>query len=418
MRKSAIALGILLLSSSVFAQEKTIKLEDVVTKVSNGNYKVYENSLKVYQSKENIQKARADLLPKLNVWKIAGILLDPFSIFSDLSDVAPFLVPGNWFRMEEVKLLYLAEKEGYRALWANQINIAKTLYKDILLDRRLLTHITDSIVELQRIHKIVKTRELFGGASPGAARDIEIRILGLQEDQVNLKNLIAQEVDDFTYILGMPAGDKIKLLPVDMPDVPSMKPMVTSDYEFRVLATSPERRQYEHFLSVLSQVKNEVAYSVFGVSQISRGVAGGIFDNLPMPTGGGGLGQLPAMNIVEAQKEIMRTQKLGIEETLKRQLRAVVLQFNSDVSNYDNYVRRMTLANESKEAIIRRLQLGENINVLELSESTKLKIQSEAALLTVQYRVLNSKDRLHRLLFINDYSMNPPLIDSLKGKLR
>ena len=392
---------------------KQIKLSDVVDRVSNSNYKVYENALKVYQAKSNIEKARADLLPRLNIWSIASIILDPTSIFDQLTDIAPFLVPGNWFRLEENKLLYLAEREGYRALWGNEVNIAKTLYKHLLFDEQLYKQVLISVTELERIHKIVKTRETFGGAKPGTARDIEIRLLGLKEDAENLNILLALEYDELTYALGYTTNEDVVFAPVEMPKMEELKPINPKEYEFRLLSSSPEHRQFDHFFSVLGQIKKEIEYAVMGVSQISRGVAGGVFDNIPIPNGLGG--KEASLKILNAQKEIMKTQKIGVEETLKRQLRAVGTQFNSDLANYDNFKRRVRLAKESKDSLLRRLKLGENIDIVELSENSRVQILAETALLTVHYRVLNSTDRLQRLIFDGDYSMNPPLIDSLKG---
>jgi len=406
-------LTIIFCTSSIAQTPKVIKLSDVVERVSNANYKVYENALKVYQAKANIEKARADMLPRLNIWSIAGMILDPTSIFDRITDIAPFLVPGNWFRLEEVKLLYLAEKEGYRALWGNEVFIAKTLYKNVLFDERLMQHVQTSITELEKIYRIVKTRETFGGAKPGTARDIEIRILGLKEDEQNLKVLLSTEHDELTYMLGYPSDDAVQLTPVQLPNIEQLSAIEPREYEFRALSSSPERRQFDHFFSVLDQIKKEIDYSIMGVSSVSRGVAGGIFDNIPIPNGLGG--KDAAMKILNAQREILKTQKLGVEETLKRQLRGVGVLYNSDISNYGNFKRRLQLSKESKESIIRRLQLGENIDVVELSESSRNQIAAETALYTVQYRVMTSIDRLQRLIFDGDYSMNPPLIDSLKG---
>lgn len=392
---------------------KQISLSDVVTKVSNNNYKVYENALKVYQAKSNIEKARADLLPRLTIWNIAGMILNPTSIFDQITDIAPFLVPANWFRLEENKLLYLAEREGYRAIWGNEVNIAKTLYKHVLFDQQLYKQVQISIVELERIHKIIKTKETFGGAKPGTARDIEIKILGLKEDAENLNILLALEYDELTYALGYTTSEDIILTPVQMPNVELLEAINPKEYEFRLLSSSPERRQFDHFFSVLSQIKKEIEYAVMGVSQISRGVAGGVFDNIPIPNGLAG--KEASLKILNAQKEIMKTQKLGVEETLKRQLRAVSTQYNSDLANYENFKQRVRLSKESKESLLKRLKLGENIDVVELSENSRNQILAETAILTVHYRVLNSTDRLQRLIFDGDYSMNPPLIDSLKG---
>lgn len=397
-----------------------VSLSDVVSRVSNNNYVVYENALRAYQAKTNIEKARADLLPKLNLWKIAGVLLNPATYFNPTSivesipDIAPFLVPANWFRLQEVKLLYLAEKEGYRALWGNELHVAKTLYKHVVFDRQLLVHVKSSIRDLEKIHVIVKTRETFGGAKPGSARDIEIRILGLEEDRQNLDMLLQEEHRQLTFLLGYNSNEIVELKPVTIPEIEKLKPIIPVDYEFRMLSSSPERRQFDHFLSVLNQIKKEFQYSFLGGSEISRGIAGGIFEQLPT-SNGLGLGNKAAIKMVETEKEIMKTRKVGVEETLKRQLQVVALQYNSDLANYGNFKRRIQLSRESKVSLIRRLELGEKMDVLELSEASRNQILAETALYAVQYRVMNTYDRLERLIFSGDYSLNPPLIQSLKG---
>lgn len=415
MKNILLTLMLMIAAGQSFAQSPvTIKLSDVVKRVSENDYKVYENALKVYQAKSNIEKARADLLPRLNIWSLASIIIDPLSIVDKLTDIAPFLVPANWFRQEEVKLLYLAEKEGYRALWGNEVNIAKTLYKNLLFDQQLLSHVEVSVTELQKVHRIVKTRELFGGVKPGTARDIEIKILGLTQDREDLKVLLARELDELSYMLGYEANEQIAVTPVLLPEVNQLKPITPKEYEFRVLSISPERRQFDHFFSVLDQIKKEIDYSFLGVSTISRGAAGGVFDPLPIPSGLG-FGKDASMKILNAQREIMKTQKKGIEETLKRQIRSVGSQYNSDLSNYSNFEKRAQLSKESKDSLLRRIDLGENVDVVELSEVSRNEILARTALFTVRYRVSNSIDRLDRLTFEGDYSMSPALISSLKG---
>jgi hypothetical protein len=53
--------------------------------------------------------------------------------------------------------------------------------------------------------------------------------------------------------------------------------------------------------------------------------------------------------------------------------------------------------------------------MIELAEASKNQIQAETSIFAVQFRVMASLDRLDRLVFQNDYSLQPPLIDSLKG---
>ena len=401
--------------ASFSAEAATVRLsrESLVKKVSTRNFKVYENALKVYQAKANIEKARADLLPKLSIWTIAKTILNPTSLIESLPEVAPFLVPANWFRVQENKLLYLAEKEGYRALWANEVHAAKLIYAQVLMDMQLLETVKLSILDLQRIHEILLFREELGGAPVGTARDMEIRILGLKEDQRNLQVLIQQEVNSLTYALGMNVRDKLELAPIAIPDVSRLGPLAYDSFEFRLLSNSPERRQYGHFLSVVDQIKNEIRYSFLGGSSISRGVAGGIFDNLPTPNGLG-FGQGPAMDIVKAQRKILEAQRRGVEETLKRQLMNLTYAFNLDLEFYKDVSRRSMLAKESQEQLLTRIELGEEVNVLELSEASRNVVQANSSLLGLQYRMVSSLDRLDRLIFDKDYAIVPPVVDSLR----
>lgn len=380
----------------------TVKLPEVVRQVRNRNYKVQVATMRTYQAKANIEKARADLLPRLNIWSIAKIILDPTSILDSIQDIAPFLVPANWSRLEQNKVLYRAEQEGYRALWSNEVHVTKMLYMRILFDQKLLNHVSASVKSLEEVLEIVKFHETFGAVKPGTARDIEVRVLGLKEDEQNLRLLIAQEIDELSYALAIKADVQMVLAPVTMPDAPSLKAIDYKAYEARVVSISPERRQYSYFLETLEYIRQEVHYSFFGSSPISRGVAGGIFDAIPQTSGV--FGKNATMKIVDAQREILITQRTGIEETVRRQLRALANQYNSDLQMHSQYSRRLQLARESNEALLRRAELGEQLNATEFSDNVKTRIQAETAIFAMQYRLFSNIDRLQRLTFTADYA--------------
>lgn len=404
----------LFISTSAFAGEN-ISLQDVVTRVSAQNYKVYENALKVYQAKVSIEKARADLLPKLNLWSIAKIVIDPVSLVDEVPNVAPFLVPSNWFRLEQNKLIYLAEKEAYRALWGNELHAAKALFFQVQFDLQLLEYVRKNIGDLNRILLIARTREALGGVSGGISRDIEIRILNLTDDERALKVLVQQEFSSLSYAIGLKAEADLSLLPYSLPKLSALPRIDYKEHEFRVLANSPERRQFGHFLSVLSKIESEQDFAFLGGSTVSRGVAGGVFDGLPADNSLG-FGRGPAMKIIEAQREILRTQQKGVEKILKRHLQSLSYSYNLDLDLYTSYLRRSALAKQSKDDLLMRIELGEKINVLDLVEASKNVIHAEASLHALQYRVINSLDRLDRLTFNNDYSMTPAMIESIQKR--
>ena len=397
-------------NSSSNSDSKLISIGDVAPLMAKKNLKVKQGSIQVFQAKTNIEKARADLLPRLTIWTIAEIFVNskaffqPEAIISKITDLAPFLVPANWFRLEENKILFKAEKEGFLAMKNNEIHTAKSLFFRILFDQKLVTHIRNSISELEILHRMIEAQEKFGGVKPGTARDIEIRVLGLKEDLENMNLLIGQELLEFSYILGFKADVAVTLTPIADHDVTNLKPINVLDHEPRMLSLSPERKQFDHFLAALNYVEEEIQWSFFGVSNISRGVAGGIFDAIPITQGF--FGSETSMKIASVQRENLKLQKTGVEETLRRQLRNLAAQYNSDLNNFGLYTRRVQLAKESNDALLRRARLGEPIDALEFSENARSRIQVETNRLAVLMRFLTNQDRLERMTFRGDYSVN------------
>ncbi len=402
------------------APKTVITLDDVVQKISTENFNVYGNALRVYQAKEAIQVARMNLLPKLNLWNIAGVAVgvatgDYTSALGLVGDIAPFLVPANWFRVEASKVLYKAEKEGYRALWANELMTAKALYIHLLLDQSLYDHIKQSELELENLLVIVESREMLGGAPQGASRDIEVRLLALQEDLRSLEVLIGEEESLLSYMMGFEASVGIAPAQIPMPNFSALKPLDYEDFVFRAVDSSPEVRQFDYFLSASDSVRKEVVYSFLGTSSMSRGVAGGVFDGIPIQDGLG-FGTPASMRIVSAQREILKTQRKGIEETVKRHLKLLVEQYNLDLDSYSNLKRRLALSVAANEQYYERLSLGEDVDMLDLIDASRNHIQADTSFFAVKYRFITNRDKLARLIFHGDYSKQPIVIESLTGK--
>lgn len=391
----------------------TVRLEDVVSRISAENFQVLENALRVYQAKEAIEVSRGNLLPKLKFWEMVDIPFEPMMAIGMVSDIAPFLVPANWFRLEEQKVLHLAAQESYRALWSNELMTAKALYLKVLLDHSLLEKILENKQQFEKILEIAKSREKFGGGTQNMSRDIEVRILALSEDERSLRILIEQEKNELSYMLGYPSNTEIDLTSVDLSGFEEFEPLNYDDFEFRALDSSPEIREFGHLIETADLVKKEVAFSFLGGSEMSRGVEGGIFDALPSQQGLG-FGTAPSMRIAKAQKKILKVQKRGIEEVIKRQLKVVIDNYNLDLENYANLKRRTELTKEIFDNLIERLTLGQSIETLELVEASRNQIQAESSFFAIRYRFLTNKDKLSRLIFHEDYDKKPAGIERLR----
>lgn len=416
-------LTLLLIAQFAFASEpQTIKIEDVVKKVSTQNFEILESAQKVYQAKESIEIARGNLLPRLNLWSLANVAVDTVmgnvggAAMGLIEDIAPFLVPSNWFRLDEANLLFLAEKEGYRSLWGNEILTAKGLYFHSLLDKTVLEHVNQNIRELENLFVIVNSREILGGIKDGASREIETRILALKEDRRSLEVLILEETNTLTLLMALPAETDVMLEPLALPQFENLVPLTYKDFEFRVLDSAPEIRQYNSFIDAARFVKKEVKYSFLGSSSQSRGVGGGIFDGLPSQMGLG-FGSNSSVQIVNSQMEVLQLQKSAIIETLKRQLKLLIENYNLDLANFSDLKRHADLTNITLKRLYDRLNLGENIDVLDLVEASKNHIEADTAFFAVQYRFLSNQDRLMRLLYQGDYTKDAAVIEWIRGSL-
>ncbi len=402
MKKFVSILIACLISTTV--QSETITMDDLVKKVSENNYQVQSEALKVYQAKQSISVARNELLPSLNIWNIVSAFFDPVSLISQ--DIAPFLVPANWFRLEQTKQLHLAEKEGYRALWANEIFNAKTLYLQILSDQSLLQIVKEIRNNVSELEQVALKRERLGGLRPGIARELKIKVLTLDEDLFRLDRLLKEEKRLLVYHLGLPLGTEVELTQVKMPDLISSAKLTDKDFEKRVITVSPERTQHLRFIEALKSVKGEIKYSFLGLASNSRGVAGGIFDSLPIASGLG-FATAPSLRIAETERKRLKLQLTGIEETLKRDLANTVMQYNLELEAYPTLVERSKLAHETMDSLKKRLLFGEDLDLVMLGEGYRNSVSSQSAVFQAQYRSLIFKERLTRLTLSDEYQTIP-----------
>jgi hypothetical protein len=392
------------LSNSPQAVSATVKvsISQVAQKVKEQDLLVLQNAERVYQSKEAIQVARMNLLPRLNLWKIVGIVVDWKNAVGLIEDLVPFLVPGNWFRAKEQRYFSEAESEGLKALQANEILTAKGIFYQITMDQELLVKVKEQTSLSREIFEFTKVQEKFGEVPTGTSAFIELRYLALLEDQRSLENLVFEEQKNFGYMIGIDPKDEVVLdiLPMQT----ALSPISYDSVVQAVMDRSPEIKQFEYILAAAPYVKREVYFSFLGISSLSRGVMGGVFDQYPVQPGlGFGLGA--SVRIVRSQTQQLDLQMQAATEVLKKQLSLVVKNRNSDIENVDNTTKRLKLARSYMLSLSDRLKLGERVSALELIEGSKTQIESEANYLNMISRMRLHEDRLNRLLHVNEYDI-------------
>jgi outer membrane protein TolC len=409
--KNLIWILILISSSISFASPLELTLEDVAKKVSNDNFLVLENAERVYQKKENIKFARANLLPKLNIWnllKLPSIFVDPLSVGDIIQDFAPFLVPANWFKVAQSKHLYKARKEQYRALWANEVNTAKLLFVSVYRDQVFANLILQKQEKYKEIMQIAKTRNIFGNGNSFAYNLVRDRYLSLVEDSRNLENLVFSEIKELQFLTGINNEEEIVIKAPLLPKLEGASKIDFSKIIFKAIEASPEVFQYEHLINALSKVRGQINFSILGTSTFSMGEGNGVFDHIPIQDGLG-FGMGASIRISKSEGRILKTQLKGTIETIKRQVNVLVKEYNSLIHNYKITKERIELANSNYEAMMNHIAIGGTLNVMEMVEILDNLYASKILLLSYHFRFSDLVEKLKRITFSGDYSSGPKL---------
>ena len=380
-----------------------ISLEDITQKIKEQNLTVLQNAEKIYQAKSSIDEARLNMLPKLNLWNLAKIVIDPVAVLDVVQEVAPFLVPSNWFRLKETEILYIAEKEGYTALQANEVFEARSLYLKVLMDNDLHESLIKYESELSMIRAIAEDRLDLGLEKIELVREIQIQHLKIKEDIVQMKLLVDYEKSILAQALAIPTNEELVLGPIIFPEDDKVSPIDPKDWEQLVLQSSPEINQFNQFIKVIPLIKKEIRFSFLGVPSLSRGTAGGVFDDMPVSQGLG-FANGTQIAIINSKETILNLQKKGIEETLKRQVLNVSQEHNSSLKIRSLQKERLNLSDLNFKSFKEKLALGGQISLPEFTQTMLSFLQSQTSYSEAVYSFVMNYDRLLRMSFSGPYS--------------
>lgn len=406
-------LVLFLFTFNLSAQE--LSIDELVTQMREKNYTTLASAHNTYQAKEGISASRSALMPNLNVWQIHA-LVTPWGWLGEIKDIAPFLVPANWFRAQQNRKLFKVQEAAYHAVWANQILIAKTLYYQILQDQAFLEILERNVESMQSAYQIARSQEVLGSSNQGLSTLLELKVLSLEEDIRNLESYLFNSKRELAYLAGIEADEDFDLVNIALPDIENLHPINFENFKEYVLRLSPELTQFDALIEVVPSIKKEIRFSFLGTSSIQRGLAGGIFDDVPMPSGLG-FGRGASLAILRSKEELLRLQRNGAKENLLRQLRISVEQYNNDLAAYHEQKRRVIVAQNLQQQLLNRNILGLPLDVLEFTEASKELLAAQSSLLNLYARFRNNQERLTRMQMLEDY-ISPPDFNQVMSDAR
>lgn len=393
----------LFLAKSWAQEDVIIPYKDIAFITNTNNVEVFIGAQKVYNAKHRIKFARAALLPKLNLWRVASILIDWKTAGDVLAkDLVPFLVPSNWQRLKEAKIFENIENESQHVVLNNIILHNKLMYLQIQEDQYLHAQYKSY---LEFIDKIISEVEPLIGLSVSAHAwtiDLKTKRNKIKSEILSLEKLLWEERLVLSQSLGIDSDKIIKLDLIDSFLITAKEELVNIN---EVLEHSCEIHEYNYLLKVAPKIKKEIIWNIFGVSEGIRGVADGIFDEIPIQDGlGFGMGS--SLKIHKSQMEIISKQREGVIQSVKRQFQNI--KFNLDNLNIAirNLDERLSLLNEEKDHIKMQLIMGAKVDpILQVEHEEKI-LLAEVTKMHQLIALKAEEEKMLRLAGREDYLIN------------
>lgn len=396
-----------LLLFSGLTHARDLSIDELSEYVSTRNYTVLEEAERVYQSKLSIKHARASLLPKLNIWsllKLPGAFVDPLALGDIVQDVAPFLVPANWFKPQQTRAQSVAQEQQYLAVWSNELLTARLLFLGVYRELEVYNLVLDSLNDYKRVRTIARLRRDFSNDGGFSLNLIDERILALEDDLRSMELLIEGNKRELQFIAGIDQADLIELKvprlvsPQDAPDLNE------DDIRLKVLQAAPELKQYLALEQALASSRRAMRFSVLGSSTFSSGAGDGVFDSVPS-TDGLGFGQSSAVSVLNSEIEILRLKKTASEQTIKRQLELLFKEYLLLDDSYSSASERHELSLLNRQLLESRLRYGGDISPLELIEALDNVARTRSLKLSYQVRFNEVVEKLKRMTFTAPYDI-------------
>ena len=216
--------------------------ETMAAQLFNKNSSILLGINRVHQSKDELNIARASLLPSLNLSTLLYSSMSSTFTVSAVEVLFPFLVPGNWFKLKESKYLYRAQLKATKAIQLNTLASALSVYSSILSDQSLLGVYQDEITDLGKVAETVQNLYEAGLASKAdldrARGTWQFSRIGFSK----IDGLVSKEIASLRHLLALPLTASWNINPMDI-DPSDFEQRAPAEIQEAAISISPEMEQ-------------------------------------------------------------------------------------------------------------------------------------------------------------------------------
>lgn len=351
-----------------------------------GNNTLMQEMNAVYQAKENVNLARANLLPSVNLGAV--ISSGPTFALSSITFLVPFLLPSNWLELRESQRLLNAEVKSYDITQLNQFASAYSIFVTVISDQGLRETLSVQYNNLKKIQENVELAVQLGIRPMTDLYSAKAQTQAMAAQIAQVDELLINEKAAVRHMLGLPLEQDIEF--------DNIHPAITEDEGKDpailvpiALARAPENAQINELIAAGQADRWSKIFSFFDSATLSSSAGTNQSASLTGLKKGSsfnfGFGYFPTialsnLNIAELQlrkKEVALEEVQVLESTLGS-LRAAKDELAASVEAEDNF-------NKAYQAEALRYNLGTTdllhvlsaANLLAAASMNKIKAQTE-----------------------------------------
>lgn len=371
---------------------KILSVDELLGRAKFNNYSVSQESERVFQAQKNIGVARGNLLPKLSLKSLIGLATGDY--LSAVETVLPFLFPGNWYKWESSKELYLAEKSSFASLRGNEMNMVEGLYYLILRDQLVLDRLKKHIVWMKQIQESINQSEKVGTVLKGTAEYFGTSISVLERDRINFEALIKIQYAQLAQASALsPINGISGLVPVSVPDLSTMEVIDPSAFFKVAQEKSYELKSLGFLLKAAKSSQKEIYFNFFDLEG-SNGI---------------GFGTRSQILVSKSQQEEISKKTDETRSLIELQSSMVANEYNLAIESYQLAKSNKKISEKRLNWLISRLLQGDGsidsedfVNELTEIQYKIIGFTSDEATSTQMW--LMAKAKLNRLVLKGFYS--------------
>jgi hypothetical protein len=347
----------------------------------------------VVQASLSARSAHLNLIPHFTLGDALGIGLITngwVGLVRMVGNLAPFLIPSNWFKARAARFESAAEQWGYQLMQANAGNISAGLVYTIERDRLSLEHIREERALIARVREEVYDRERLGFVPEGSTDAVDTVINACDKMILGLGGAIGDERRALALAAGFFNPEAIvnitidHTLSVDRPETYDPKSVAQI-----ALNRAAELKQMD-FLIASAATQRKSRY----------------FDWLD-PSGGGtaigfGMGAYIAIGASQVQQAMLKRQQ--VQAQILQSVAAASDDIEEAVAGYQIARKNVRIHDSLVQSLLNQMRLGYVVTTTELITGFGGQLAAKLDVLNTRFQYLAAHENMQRLLYAGAYA--------------